>query len=55
MLIKEKIEDLIEKTYYGIDNQFLKSNKNKDIEIRENYLVSDLVNLGINPITKKKR
>jgi len=53
MLIKEKIEDLIEKTYYGIDNQFLKSNSNKDIEIRENYLVSDLVNLGIKPITKK--
>ena len=53
MLTKEKIEDLIEKTYYGIDNHFLKSNNNKDIEISENYLVSDLVNLGINPITKK--
>ena len=37
MLTKEKITGLIEKTYYGIDNHFLKSNNNKELEIREEY------------------
>jgi len=54
MLTKEKITVLIEKTYYGIDNHFLKSNNNKDIEIREKYLCSDLANLGIKQIIKKR-
>ena len=54
ILTKEKITGLIEKTYYGIDNNFLKSNNNKELEIREEYLCSDLVNFGIKQIIKKR-